>query len=226
MKKNGKLQFTDEELMSLSDAAYEKIKAAIVGGEIGPGSRISERELSIGMGVSTTTVKRALHRLSLEGVVEILPRKGTYVSEFFSSSMEENTIIRAYLEGLAARFAAEKADEPVLAGLREQIELMRERTEKGSLSKLAEANTRFHRLIHEAGRNPYIGRLIDVIRTFDLKFRQRALADREEAKRGFKEHYEVFSAISDGDGPRAEELMKKHILRTLSFVMAKKDEPS
>ena len=93
------LHFSDDELKSLSDAAYEKIKAAIVAGELEAGGRIGERELSVRMGVSTTTVKRALHRLALEGLVEILPRKGTYVAEFFSSSMEENTRIRAYLEG-------------------------------------------------------------------------------------------------------------------------------
>ena len=72
---------------------------------------------------------------------------------------------------------------------------MKENTEAGNIRNLVEANTKFHRLIHEAGKNPYIRRLIDVIRTFDLKIPDRALQDPEEARRGYEEHEAVFQAV-------------------------------
>ena len=223
--KQSVLKFQKEDLISLTEAAYDKIRRAIILKELAPGSRISERVLSANMGVSTTTVKRALDKLSVEGLVEIHPRKGTYVVEFLSASMKENTIIRAYLEGLAARFAAEKAEADDIEKLRRQIDIMRESTEKGTLKKLVESNTRFHSLIHDAGKNPYVRRLIDVIRTFDLNFRGRALSDHAEAERGFQEHNGVFEAICAGDALLAEERMKKHILRTLDFVLQTRSYP-
>jgi DNA-binding GntR family transcriptional regulator len=135
--------------------------------------------------------------------------------------MEENTIIRAYLEGLASRFAAEKADEDNIRSLQLQIEIMKQRTEKGSLSKMIEANRKFHMLIHETGKNPYLRRMIEVVRSFDTKLRDDSLSDREETKRGLRDHISIFEAIQARDGNLAEDRMRNHILRVLNFVLDK-----
>lgn len=211
------LQSIEDDFKSLTETVYERLKSAIVKEELGPGTRMSERDLSAQLGVSSTTVKRALQRLQGEGFVEIRPRRGTYVSQSLPA-MEENTVMRAYLEGLAARFAALKASDEDFQEMRLQIETMRERTAEGVQSKIVEANTRFHSLVHLAARNPYIGRLIGVLRNFDRQFRDRAISDHAEAVRGFEEHKAVMEAIVARDGELAEERMKKHILRTLDFV--------
>ena len=162
----------------------------------------------------------ALPIFSVEGLVEILPRKGTYVADSFSRSMEENTVIRAHLEGLAARFAAEKAGEKDLKALKNQIELMRRATGSGVVDDIVAANGEFHRLIRETGRNPYLGRMIDVVRSFDIRFRNEShRLDQEESKRGFREHLSVFRAIEVRDPGLAEKRMQEHILRTLRFVL-------
>jgi DNA-binding GntR family transcriptional regulator len=203
----------------LSDIVYEKLKYFIIVGNFAPGERISERKLSEHMGISTTTIKRALHRLNVEGLVEIRPRKGTYVSRFYLSSIEEIGIIRAALEGVTAKLAAAKVTDGELAELRRQIGFMEMHTESGDLDKLIEANSEFHRMIREIARNLYISQLIKIVHSFDNTVRRRALMDPEEAGRGINEHRAIFQAIADRNGDLAEGRIKEHILRTSQFVV-------
>lgn len=218
------LQLSREEIRSLTETAYEKIKQAILNGVLEPGSRISERELAQEMGVSTTTVKRALGLLAVEGLVDIRARRGTYVAFQPSGNPRETMMIRASLEGLAARFAAEKAQNEDIEALEQQLRVMELRTEKGPVSALVEANTEFHYLVHRIGKNPYIIRLIEILRSFDLNFRRKALSNREEARLGLAEHRGVFEAIQAHDGELAERRMKEHILRSYDQVTNRSPE--
>lgn len=218
MAKKPSLQLSQEEIQSLTERSYEKIKQAILKGVLEPGSRISERKLAQEMGVSTTTIKRALGLLAVEGLLEIRSRRGTYVAFQPSSNPRETMLIRASLEGLASRFAAEKAKREDIDALEQQLRIMQLRTEKGSLSALVEANTDFHYLVHRIGRNPYIIRLIEILKSFDLNFRRKALSNKEEARRGFSEHQAVFEAIRNHDGELAERRMKEHIQRSYDHV--------
>lgn len=221
--KGESLHFDSEDLKSLTDAAYERLRRAIVEGQLAPGSRISERVLADKMGVSTTTVKRALSRLSVEGLVEIRPRRGTYVQDSLSDNMRENTRIRAHLEGLAARFAAEKATDKDLKALRKQLDLMSQATEDRMVEDIVRTNGEFHRLLQKTGGNPYLIRMIDVVKSFDARFRNDShRSDPEESLRGLQEHQGVFRAVELRDPELAEQLMREHILRTLRFFM--KDE--
>ena len=202
---------------SLTQQVYEQIKELVLSKQLDPGQRVSERLLMKQFKVSSTTVKRALQRLQLEGIVEILPRSGTFVKDSFPT-MEENTIIRAYLEGLAARFAAEKASADDLKVLADQLELMRHWTEQGDLDRIIEANVHFHELIRKTAGNLYVGVLVDVLKNFDRVLRDQALSDSRETVRGLKDHTAVFKALASGDGALAESRMREHILRTLNFV--------
>ncbi len=97
MAKRPNLQLLKEEIKSLTEKAYEKIKQAILKGVLEPGKRISERQVAQDMGVSTTTVKRALGLLAVEGLVEIRPRRGTYVAFQPSGNPRETMMIfRSY----------------------------------------------------------------------------------------------------------------------------------
>lgn len=127
-------------------------------------------------------------------------------------------MIRESLEGLAARFAAEKALDKDIDALERQLQVMELRTEKGPVGALVEANTEFHYQVHRIGKNPYIIRLIKILRSFDLNFRRKALSNKEEARRGLTEHRAVFEAIRAHHGEVAERRMKEHILRSYDQV--------
>ena len=215
------LALSADDYSSLTDVVYNKLKNAIVSQSVRPGTRISERDMAKKMNISTTTIKRALNKLSTEGLVEIRPRRGTYISGLSNISIEENSLIRAALEGVACRLAAKKATAEEIAGLRNQLKKMKRCTDTRDLGRLIETNTQFHMMIHDIGKNYYIKQLINVLRTFDASLRKRSLQDYQEASRGFNEHNGVFEAIASGDEALAEEKMKQHILRTSSQTRAR-----
>ncbi len=214
---NKKLNFDDIEVKSLTDIVYEKIKEAILNGKLAQGSRISERILTEELGVSSSPIKRALQILQVEGLVEIRPRSGTYVTNSFTN-MDENIVIRAYLEGLAAKFAAEKAGEADIEGLKVQLDIMEVLTRARNHEKIIEANSEFHLAVHRISQNQYIQQLIDVLRGFSSQLRVRVLSDDDELTRGLNEHTAVFNAIREHDGLLAEEIMRSHVLHTLDFM--------
>ena len=208
------------EVELLADQAYEKLKQGIINKELPPGSRISERYLVSLMGTSNTTIKRALHKLSIEGLVEIRPRSGTYVSTLSEVNIEEIATIRASLEGLAASFAAAKAKPEDLQGMQAQFETMARLTKAGSSKGLVKANAAFHRMIHQASGNPYITQLIKVIHSFETGMRRMTLNSQEEMDYGLHGHRKIFDAIRAGNGALAEECMKQHVLGTLRMYLS------
>jgi DNA-binding GntR family transcriptional regulator len=213
------LRIKETDIKALSDLAYQKIKDAIISGRFAPNDRISERKLADEMGISTSPVKQALNRLRYEGLIEIKPRKGTYVAPFCFAALEEISWIRAYMEGLAARFAAMKAVEADVLKIQQQLQLMEELSAKGNSEKLVKANTEFHALLHRISRNQYITQLVEIVRSFDLSVRKKALACEDEVKRGLAEHRSIGEAIIERDPGLAEERMKQHIVRTARFVL-------
>ncbi len=220
MKNKQSLRLGLDELRSLTDSTYEKIKDAILNGTLKPGTRLSDRYLSEEIGVSTTTVKRALNQLSIEGLVEIRPRKGTFVIESFSERMEENTVIRAALDGVIARIAAEKATKNDIEALKIQLEYMDKSAREGSRRDRIEANAGFHEMIREIADNPHIMRLIGMMHNFDVQLRINVQSSTAESLKAVKEHTEIFLAIQAHDADKAEQLMKAHVLRSLDVVLS------
>src|SRR5690554_2014479 len=142
------LKIKNVEIKALSDLAYEKIKGAIVNGTFIPGTRISERKLAEEMGISTSPIKQALARLSYEGLTEIKPRKGTYVSAACRPNSTEIVMIKAGLEGIAAYFAADNITEEGIRELRKAILQMNKLNMQGDYDGLIMLNRVFHRKIH------------------------------------------------------------------------------
>lgn len=205
---------------SLREIVVESLRDAIVSGKFKPGDHLRERELSEIMSVSTTPIKEAFRILGHEGLVETIPRRGTFVSELADTSIEELQILRASVEGLCARFAAIKITDEKLSDLKKQIGIMESLIKQdGKSKKLVEENTKFHRQIRDAGNNPMIAKILTNISSFDKAFRKRALQVDKEVKEGYSEHRGIFEAIEARNPELAEERMKQHILRTLNHVL-------
>lgn len=222
------LTLDQEALKTLAERVYERLRNAILIGEISAGERISERDIARQMGTSTSPIKRALNQLQMEGLVEIKPRKGTFVTNYTETELSDVAEIRAALEGLAARFAARYATEDEIEVLRGQILIMKELTDKKKISELAEANTRFHQMIRDFGRNSFISQLVRTFHFYrntqetgesplpDILIRPFSVGQ-EHLLRGFLEHKAVFEAIAKRDSDLAERRIKEHIIRPYTF---------
>ena len=97
--------------VSLAEKAYDAIRDLIVSLELAPGAVIDERELMERLGIGRTPVREALRRLAHEGLVEVYPRRGMFVTGVDVRELARLSEVRAVLEPEAARLAAERATE-------------------------------------------------------------------------------------------------------------------
>lgn len=200
---------------SVRDVVYEKLKKAILEGYYKPGCQLNERQLAQQFNVSTTPLKEALRRLQQEGLIETRARIGSFVSPDVMTSIEEINLVRAALEGVAARLAATKITPEEIEQLSEVVEEMRDCTEKKNLERLVEVNNYFHKLISVFAKNNYITKQVEATRSFDVKS---VLGDPDESGHAFKDHYLIYTKIAAKDAEGAEAAIRTHILRNSNFI--------
>lgn len=215
----GLLSIKTEQIKSLREIVLESLREAIVTGQFKPGEHLKERELAEIMGVSTTPIKEAFRMLGYEGLVETIPRKGTFVSELAETSIQEVQMLRAAIEGLCAKLASIKLTEEHAGQLKKQIDYMEQLLSENKAEQLIEENTKFHQLIRDAANNPMISQILENISSFDQAFRKRALMEKNELYDGFTEHKQMYEAIISKNPDLAEAVTKQHILRTTQDVL-------
>jgi len=98
----------------LSERVFEEIQNSILNGDLAPGDPLPEIKLSEELGVSRTPVREAIGKLELEGLVRTIPNRGAMVVGISEKDIDDIFTIRMYVEGLAARWAAQYITEPQL----------------------------------------------------------------------------------------------------------------
>ncbi len=201
----------DSETRLVRDVVYEKIKEAILTERYKPGDHLVEREIASQFNISTTPLKEAIGLLKQEGLVITRPRVGTFVSNDIMNSLEEINLVRAALEGVAARLAATKITEDEIQQLRDVIKEMEVYTKKQDIEKIIDLNAHFHKLIRTFAKNNYVSKQIEAIHSYDRHFRRIALSQAGELNHALKEHKQIFEKIAARDLDKAEEAIRNHI---------------
>lgn len=200
-------------LKGLREHVHERLRQAIIAGQLPTGSLLNERKMAAELGVSTTPLKEALRRLELEGLVVTEPRRGIRVT-FDAAQAEEMALARAALESMVARLAAARITDAALADLRVIAEGMKRATKSGSVSRLIELNEAFHDAIHAASGCHYLKRLLVGQLIYDKAARRFLLGDVDERGRALFEHLAILSALEARDEDGAERAMRDHIVRS------------
>ena len=194
---------------SLSEVVTERIRGRILDGTLKPGERLVEDRLSAELGVSRVPVREALRGLSAEGLVTLLPRRGATVVEVTPESVAELVEVRALLEGLNARLAAQRHDPEIVAQLQETLARGNEAAKTGTAEELARLNAEFHERLAEASRNSVLS---DVMRSLrertSIAF---AINGRARAREDWEEHASVLAAVIAGDAELAALLANRHV---------------
>jgi len=199
------------------------LRDLILSGSLRPGERISELQAVETTGVSRTPVRMALVRLEEEGLLEAIPSGGFMVKAFSERDILDSIELRGTLEGLAARFAAERGVsvrdlEPLRECLVQIDELtVQEPLSIDAFSAYVALNARFHALLGELSRSPPLIRQID--RASALPFAspsgfvmaQSALPEARQILMIAQDHHRiVLDAIENREGARAEAIMREH----------------
>ena len=188
--------------------AYSLILDAIDVGVYVPGDRLVESELAERFGVSRTPIREALQRLETQS---LLTRDGRslIVASLDHNQLSELYVVRAELEGLAARLAARHATE-------EEVRVMEEMVEEdmaliGQPTALSRANRRFHKQIHLASHNRFLVQQLDLVHRSMALMATTSLAAEGRGEKALAEHRAIVEAIRARDGDAAYKALRDHI---------------
>lgn len=201
----------------VAEQVYRRLRDDIAAGRLAPHARLSERALSAALSVSTSPIKAALKRLDQEGMVVTQPRRGTWVA-FAPEKAHEMGLIRAALEGIAARLAAERIGAAGLARLAVILEELRAATRTLDREMLVEANDCYHALVLKAADNVFLTNAVRGLRGYFLITQARMRAVRLKPELAMAEHEAIFAALAAHDADTAEAAMRAHIARTVDTL--------
>lgn len=197
---------------SQSDRAYFAIRELIVSLELPPGSIVKERELMERLGLGRTPVREALRALARERLVEVYPRRGSFVSNVNVRDLAGLSEARGVLESFAARLAAERAtdaEREETAALLEELERVAGEHDERTLIGL---DQQIHRHVYRCAHNPFLEATLDEYYVLTLRIWFLALGRVARLEEAIHEHRELLEAIRDGDPERAEDAMRRHIV--------------
>ena len=194
---------------SMAKVVGEKIRGQILDGKLRPGERLVEDRLSAELGVSRVPVREALRELSAEGLVRIERNRGASVTEVTPAMVAELVEVRALLEGLNARLAAQRHDPEIVRQLGEVLKHGNKAADAGSTEQLARLNAEFHDRLAEASRNAVLSDVMRGLRErTSLAF---AINGRSRAREDWAEHAGILAAVIAGDGELAALLATRHV---------------
>ncbi|MFZ5645705.1 MAG: GntR family transcriptional regulator [Bacillota bacterium] len=200
-----------EPLSQVRDKVYEKLREAILMGHLKPGARLVERKIAEQLNVSRTPVREAIRVLELEGLVSHLPRVGVVVAEIEEKEVIETYRIRAVLEGLAARLAAERRDRAIIDRLGSCLLTMEHCAQQGSIDRLEKAHREFNDLIYRAADSPRLYSMLTSLTESVYRYVRigYSLPGRIEEAAG--EHRRLFEALRAGNAHLSEQIAREHI---------------
>ena len=195
-------------MKSTQKDAYELILDAIDVGIYRPGDRLVESELAERFGVSRTPIREALQRLETQS---LLTRDGRslIVASLDHNQLAELYVVRAELEGLAARLAAQHATAEEIRVLKDMVAADRKLV--GDPGALSRANRRFHKQIHLASHNRFLVQQLDLVHRSMALLATTSLAVEGRGKAALAEHGAIIDAIAARNGVAAEAALKAHI---------------
>jgi DNA-binding GntR family transcriptional regulator len=199
---------------------YSDLRADLVSLQRRPGEAISEAEIALSYGVSRTPVREAILKLSDEGLLEIFPQSGIFVSRIPVAALPEAIIIRKALEETTARLAAQRATSSQILILHSILQRQREASAAGDGDAFHHADEMFHAGIAEVAGHPGIWKLIQQVKVHVDRYRRLTLPLQGRIAHAIAEHESILAAIEARNPARARTTMEAHLDRLLRDIAA------
>lgn len=196
-----------------------KIKEMILSLELRPGQRVSQEELSQGLGVSRMPVREALRVLESEGLVESVPHRGVVVTSISIHDVQELGMIRCSLEGMATELAAEKMDRSRVAELEGLLNKMRILgNPPGDNNAYLATHREFHLSLYDAAGSPRLSKIVTSLWEASERYRRTCALLPDRRAQAAQEHWTILGACQAKDAKRARLLMEGHLRRTTEMT--------
>lgn len=217
--KEPKFNVTMNEYLPLRDVVFNTLRQAILRGELKPGERLMEIQLANKLGVSRTPIREALRKLELEGLVNMVPRKGAEVADITEKSLRDVLEVRKALEELSVQLACEKITEEEIEELKRVAERFKDTLDDQDVTKIAEADVAFHDVIYTATDNQKLILLLNNLREQMYRYRMEYLKKEEAYPQLIAEHEELIDNISKRNKEEATRIMCEHIDNQVATVI-------
>lgn len=196
---------------SLRGRVFTKIRDDILNGVYKEHEELKEARIGKELGVSRTPVREALRQLELEGLVQIIPNRGAFVTGISAKDVRDIYMIRSRLEGLCARWACEHITREQLEAMEENVYLAEFHAGKGHMEQMAELDNQFHHTMYRACDSKMLEHLLNDYHEYLLRVRKKALSSIDRGTASNKEHRSIMEAIRAGNADLAERLASEHM---------------
>ena len=204
-----KKEVTDK--YSLRGRVFNKLREDILSGKYQDHEELKEVAIGEELGVSRTPVREAFRQLELEGLIQIVPNKGAYVTGITAKDVKDIYMIRSSLEGMCARLATENITEEQLEELEENVYLASFHASKGHMEQMTELDNRFHHILYEACDSKMLEKLLQDFHQYVMRIRKKTLSTKERGIASNEEHRQIMEAIKAKNPDEAQRLANMHM---------------
>jgi DNA-binding GntR family transcriptional regulator len=212
----------------LNDSAYHVIKENILSQVFTPGQRLILDDLSQQLGISMTPLKDALNRLAAEGLIEIVPRRGTYVTSLKRAEIADTFEVRCALEVMAAQLFLERASDAELqeiAAMVDQLDELAKSTDKNAIYQdYVNLDSAMHHRIVELTRNQRMLAAHEREHSHTFMARARYGTSEESLDQAQEEHRALRWAILARNIPKTQAILIEHIQRAKNSLLGEISE--
>ena len=195
----------------LRELAYAQIKQRIISCEYRPGDAINEAQLTAALGIGRTPIHQALHRLEVEGMVTIMPRKGVMVTALSLNDVLDMIEVRVSNEQLCVKLAVERATDADIQAMRDILEQTPALLAKHDVTGLMSLDLQFHMAISAAAHNRVLAELLRNLHEKQARFWYLTLSENHHSERIYHEHLQILEALEQRDGAAAVAAIHHHI---------------
>ena len=200
-----------------SDWVEDRLRAAILRGELAPGQRLHASDLAERWSVSATPLREAFQRLAGYGLVEMLPQRGARVSQVSADEASSIYDLRLQLEPVALRRSLERTDEEHRNEISDAFHAFRT---AATLDARVEAHSQLHAVLLSRCPSAWMLRLTGQLADASRLFQVTSVTSGSKRRHPVKEHKAIVDAAVAGDIDRCVTLHEQHLRRTLELIGA------
>lgn len=202
---------------STASQVHDWLRTRVQQGDMPPGMRISETEVAAAIGISRQPVREAFIRLASDGLAEVRPQRGTYISKISVASVLSARFIREAVEADLARIVAEVRPAEMLDRMADEIARQAGADKAGSVNDFIESDDRFHRLLALAAGQEAVWADLERLKAQMNRLRHLSM---RAFDRGFiiSQHQQILDALRRGDADGSETAMRTHLRQMLTEV--------
>ena len=195
----------------LGEYVHQELKRCILDGVYRAGERIREADVTAQLGVSRTPVREAFRRLQSEGLLKFEPQRGVVVADLDRQEVAELYAMRQFMEGFAARLAAQHATDSEIQAMEyilEQTKVVNDR-----IHEFNQINWELHNAIYAAAHNRFLMRAFEALSDSMSLLQGAKYIPPGRPDKLYEEHREIVDAIKNRDPDAADAAAQNHVRR-------------